>query len=108
MPGVTERELADAAAAGLAGRRDARGPSIVVLAKQRSTHCANAPAGRSFVPFTAQTRMSGLDAGGEGAAQGRGRRGCGRTCWAAIPAALPPESRRTSQQARSPAARRWW
>jgi K+-transporting ATPase ATPase B chain len=54
-------------AAGFAGRRNAGGRSIVVLAK-RAVRPAQAlsHAGRDFIPFTAQTRMSGVDLNGDG------------------------------------------
>ena len=62
-PGVTEEELADAAQLASLADETPEGRSIVVLAKefgirQREIHeMENAV----FVPFTAQTRMSGLD-----------------------------------------------
>ncbi|HEV2318617.1 MAG TPA: potassium-transporting ATPase subunit KdpB, partial [Verrucomicrobiae bacterium] len=61
-PGVTEAELADAAQLASLADETPEGRSIVVLAKQfglraRSIHeLSNA----QFVPFTAQTRMSGV------------------------------------------------
>src|SRR5260221_2211213 len=63
--GVTEQELADAAQlASLADEAPEAG-SIVVLAKEkygiRSRDMAELAA--TFIPFTAQTRMSGVDAG---------------------------------------------
>ncbi|HEX3625539.1 MAG TPA: potassium-transporting ATPase subunit KdpB [Verrucomicrobiae bacterium] len=65
--GVTEQELADAAQLASLADETPEGRSIVVLAKQfgiraRSIHeMANA----QFVPFTAQTRMSGVNWDGE-------------------------------------------
>lgn len=61
--GVTERELADAAQLSSLADETAEGRSIVVLAKEkfgirgRELSRLNA----SFVPFTAKTRMSGID-----------------------------------------------
>ena len=66
-PGVTEQELADAAQLASLADETPEGRSIVVLAKQfgiraRSIHeLPNA----QFVPFTAQTRMSGVNWDGE-------------------------------------------
>ena len=65
-PGVTERELADAAQLSSLPDETPEGRSIVVLAKERyglrgrelSQHECK------FVPFSAQTRMSGLDLNG--------------------------------------------
>ncbi len=65
-PGVTERELADAAQLSSLADETPEGRSIVVLAKdkfqmrERSLLTLNA----TFVPFTAQTRMSGVDMNG--------------------------------------------
>jgi len=62
-PGVTERELAEAAQLASLADETPEGRSIVVLAKQkfklRAREMAELKA--EFVPFTAQTRMSGVD-----------------------------------------------
>jgi K+-transporting ATPase ATPase B chain len=65
-PGVTEQELADAAQLSSLADETPEGRSIVILAKDRyglrgrelGSHDA------SFVPFSAQTRMSGVDLNG--------------------------------------------
>jgi K+-transporting ATPase ATPase B chain len=62
-PGVTEQELADAAQLASLADETPEGRSIVVLAKQfgiraRSIHEMS---GAQFVPFSAQTRMSGVN-----------------------------------------------
>jgi len=64
-PGVNERDLADAAQLASLADETPEGRSIVVLAKSfgiraRELHELNA----TFLPFTAQTRMSGVDLGG--------------------------------------------
>ncbi len=62
-PGVTEQQLADAAQLSSLADETPEGRSIVVLAKQRfnlrerDLHNLNA----TFVPFSAQTRMSGVN-----------------------------------------------
>src|SRR5437870_8155233 len=62
-PGVEESELADAAQLASLADETPEGRSIVVLAKQkfnireRDVHELHA----TFIPFTAQTRMSGID-----------------------------------------------
>ncbi len=65
VPGVTETELADAAQLASLSDETPEGRSIVVLAKQfgiRERHLR--AEGTVFVPFTAQTRMSGVDLDG--------------------------------------------
>jgi K+-transporting ATPase ATPase B chain len=65
-PGVSEKELADAAQLSSLADETPEGRSIVVLAKEKyglrgrelSAHDAR------FIPFTAQTRMSGVDLNG--------------------------------------------
>src|SRR5215210_4577146 len=63
LPGVNENELADAAQLSSLSDETPEGRSIVVLAKEtyglRGLEIA--PHGATFVPFTAQTRMSGVD-----------------------------------------------
>jgi K+-transporting ATPase ATPase B chain len=61
--GVTEQELADAAQLASLADETPEGRSIVVLAKQfgiRARTIHELP-GAQFIPFTAQTRMSGVD-----------------------------------------------
>ena len=66
-PGVSAEELADAAQLSSLADETPEGRSIVVLAKQqglRGREVSQMP-GATFVPFTAQTRMSGLDVDGK-------------------------------------------
>ncbi|SFT41324.1 potassium-transporting ATPase subunit KdpB [Mesorhizobium sp. YR577] len=72
IKGVTEKELADAAQLASLADETPEGRSIVVLAKEkyairerdmRTLHA-------SFVPFTAQTRMSGVDVEGSSIRKG--------------------------------------
>ena len=66
-PGVSAEELADAAQLSSLADETPEGRSIVVLAKQqglRGREVSQMP-GATFVPFTAQTRMSGLDVDGQ-------------------------------------------
>ena len=84
--GVTEQELADAAQLASLADETPEGRSIVVLAKEKYGIRGRdmAELGATFIPFTAQTRMSGVDAGGIVGAQGRGR--CDpQLCLAAAP-----------------------
>ena len=66
LPGVTEQELADAAQLSSLADETPEGRSIVVLAKERYGLRGRelAEHRRHFVPFTAQTRMSGVDLDG--------------------------------------------
>ena len=68
--GVSEQQLADAAQLASLADETPEGRSIVVLAKQKFSLRERELAGlnASFVPFTAQTRMSGIDLPAAGAA----------------------------------------
>jgi len=72
VPGVSEEELADAAQLSSLSDETPEGRSIVVLAKEkyglRGREMANLHA--VFVPFTAQTRMSGVDVDGRSIRKG--------------------------------------
>jgi K+-transporting ATPase ATPase B chain len=73
MPGVDEAELAEAAQMSSLADETPEGRSIVVLAKQygiREHDMADLNA--TFVPFTATTRMSGLDYDGSRLRKGAG------------------------------------
>jgi len=67
LPGVSEKELADAAQLASLPDETPEGRSIVVLAKERYGIRGRdmAPLGAHFIPFTAQTRISGIDLEGE-------------------------------------------
>ena len=73
MPGVSEAELAEVAQLASLADETPEGRSIVVLAKQygiREHDMAQLHA--EFVPFTAQTRMSGVDLNGNRLRKGAG------------------------------------
>ena len=63
LPGVNETELAEAAQLSSLADETPEGRSIVVLAKEKYGLRGRevTPHGAKFVPFTAQTRMSGVD-----------------------------------------------
>jgi potassium-transporting ATPase ATP-binding subunit len=65
MRGVTEQELADAAQLASLADETPEGRSIVVLAKEKYRIRGRdlAEIGANFIPFTAQSRMSGVEAG---------------------------------------------
>jgi K+-transporting ATPase ATPase B chain len=64
--GVTEKELADAAQLASLADETPEGRSIVVLAKEKYGIRGRevAEIGAEFIPFTAQSRMSGVEVGG--------------------------------------------
>ncbi len=73
MPGVTEAQLAEVAQLSSLADETPEGRSIVVLAKKygiREHDMASVHA--EFVPFTAQTRMSGVNLGGQQLRKGAG------------------------------------
>src|ERR1700734_1671442 len=73
MPGVSEAELAEVAQLSSLADETPEGRSIVVLAKQygiREHDMTGSDA--TFVPFTAQTRMSGVDYRGQQLRKGAG------------------------------------
>jgi K+-transporting ATPase ATPase B chain len=84
--GVSEQELADAAQLASLADETPEGRSIVVLAKDkygiraREMHELHA----TFVPFSAQTRMSGVDVGGSSI-----RKGAVDSILASVSAAVP-------------------
>jgi potassium-transporting ATPase ATP-binding subunit len=70
--GITEQELADAAQLASLADETPEGRSIVVLAKEQYGIRGRdmAELGATFIPFTAQTRMSGVDTGGSSVRKG--------------------------------------
>jgi potassium-transporting ATPase ATP-binding subunit len=66
LPGVEESDLADAAQLASLSDETPEGRSIVVLAKEKYGLRGRdmAPLNAKFVPFSAQTRMSGIDVDG--------------------------------------------
>ena len=76
-PGVTQEEMAGAAQLSSLADETPEGRSVVVLAKEkfglRGREIHDMPHAK-FVPFTAQTRMSGLDLDGTAIAKARSKR----------------------------------
>jgi K+-transporting ATPase ATPase B chain len=75
MPGVSEEELAEAAQMASLADETPEGRSIVVLAKERfglREHELHSQEDAHFVPFTAETRMSGVDMDGTRLRKGAG------------------------------------
>ena len=79
-PGVSEQQLADAAQLSSLADETPEGRSIVVLAKQKFNLRERdmASLGATFIPFTANTRMSGVDLAASASAAARQiRKGAG-------------------------------
>ncbi len=72
MPGVGELELAEAAQYASLADETPEGRSIVVLAKQYGIREHELAAHANFIPFTAETRMSGVDLDGSRIRKGAG------------------------------------
>ncbi|HEY0303095.1 MAG TPA: potassium-transporting ATPase subunit KdpB, partial [Rhizomicrobium sp.] len=72
LPGVSERDLADAAQLASLSDETPEGRSIVVLAKEKYQIRGREMAALSahFIPFTAQTRISGIDVEGSSIRKG--------------------------------------
>ena len=105
MPGVEEAALAEAAQIASLADETPEGRSIVVLAKQYGMREHPSTRRRNFVPFSAETRMSGVDLDGY-----RLRKGAGDAIvdFVAGRAARPrPSSRRSSTGWPARAAPRW-
>jgi K+-transporting ATPase ATPase B chain len=95
MPGVTEVELAEAAQYASLADETPEGRSIVVLAKQYGIREHELAAHAEFVPFSAETRMSGVDLNGN-----RIRKGAGDAILELVATAggqAPPELERTME-----------
>ena len=90
LSGIAERDLADAAQLASLADETPEGRSIVVLAKDRYGMRARdmASLGARFVPFSAQTRMSGVDIDGRSI-----RKGAVDAVIASIGAATTPSER---------------
>ncbi|MCO5295796.1 MAG: potassium-transporting ATPase subunit KdpB [Fimbriimonadaceae bacterium] len=63
-PGISSEEMADKAQLSSLADETPEGRSIVILAKEDFGLRGRAVSGEHFVPFTAQTRMSGVDLNG--------------------------------------------
>ncbi|HME03924.1 MAG TPA: potassium-transporting ATPase subunit KdpB [Solirubrobacteraceae bacterium] len=73
LPGVDERDLADAAQAASLADETPEGRSIVILAKRYGLRERDlGSTGLRFVPFSAETRMSGIDLEGHELRKGAG------------------------------------
>jgi K+-transporting ATPase ATPase B chain len=72
LPGIDERDLADAAQFASLSDETPEGRSIVVLAKEKYGIRGRdmAPLHASFIPFSAQTRISGIDFDGQSIRKG--------------------------------------
>jgi potassium-transporting ATPase ATP-binding subunit len=72
MPGIEEAELAEAAQLSSLADETPEGRSVVVLAKEYGIRERQLEAHAHFVPFSAETRMSGVDVNGNQYRKGAG------------------------------------
>ncbi|RYG46477.1 K(+)-transporting ATPase subunit B, partial [bacterium] len=89
-PGVDERDLADAAQLSSLADETPEGRSVVILAKEKYGIRERETTGMEFVPFTAQTRMSGVNLDGREI-----RKGAQDSIRNLVGGALPPEVQAT-------------
>ena len=112
VDGTTEHDLADAAQLSSLADETPEGRSVVVLAKSyglRERHEGEL-SHLEFVPFTAQTRMSGVDLTEDGSAPRQIRKGATAQSDSGSASAVVcrrSSSARSSMASRAPAARRW-
>ena len=108
-PGITEAQMADAAQLSSLADETPEGRSIVVLAKERyglrGRELASQEA--AFIPFTAQTRMSGVNHGWPRDSQRRGRCHHKISC-PARHRFFPRKFKLRWKPLRARAERRWW
>jgi K+-transporting ATPase ATPase B chain len=106
---VTEQQLADAAQLASLADETPEGRSIVVLAKQvQYPRARDGQPARHFVPFTAQTRMSGVDIRQRRCASCARARPIHAPYVEALGQAYPADVRVPSATSPAAAARRWW
>ncbi len=105
--GVPERTLAEAVLLSSLADETPEGRSIVALAKSRYDlqETDLGAAGAKIVPFTAQTRMSGIDIGGRSCARARWIRCSRASAW--LPARGLPISAPPSTASPAPAEHPW-
>ena len=70
LPGVSSEDLANAALYASLADETPEGRSVVVLARERHGLTADLPADAEVIPFTAQTRLSGINTGGRAIRKG--------------------------------------
>ena len=105
MPGVSEERLESAARLSSLADETPEGRSIVALAEKLGVDPSTAmPEGAQFVPFTAQTRMSGLDMNGSSLRKGAAD---AVAAWVAerggaVPSALEPAVDRIANEGGTP------
>ena len=87
VPGVTDKELAQTAAMSSLGDDTPEGRSVVTFVRDRFGVTVTAPEGAVVVPFSANTRLSGLDLPGHTI-----RKGAVDSVLAAIGVTTPPQA----------------
>jgi potassium-transporting ATPase ATP-binding subunit len=90
-PGVSEVEVAEAAVLASLADETPEGRSILAFAKERFGITASTPDGARAVPFTAQTRISGMDLPASDPKAGAYRKGAVDSLATTLGIAIPPE-----------------
>ena len=104
-PGRTESEVAEAAVLASLADETPEGRSILAFARERYGFEAPAvPVDATAVPFTAQTRISGIDIPGRGAFRKGAVEALGASLGTAVPPALRTEIDRIARQGATPLA----
>ena len=85
--GVSGEELANAALYASLADETPEGRSVVILARERHAMTADLPADAEIIPFTAQTRLSGINTGQRQIRKARSIRSSVPTRWPARPPA---------------------
>ena len=109
VSGVNERDLADAAQLASLSDETPEGRSIVVLAKEKYNIRGRemAPLHAKFIPFSAHTRISGIDVDGASIRKGAVDAIIADVKAGGDGATSRARSRRSPTRSPSPAARRW-
>jgi K+-transporting ATPase ATPase B chain len=104
-PGIEERAVAEAAMLASLADETPEGRSILAFARERHGLAApSLPAGARTVPFTAQTRISGLDLPGQGAFRKGATDALAKSLDVAVPPALAAAIERIARQGATPLA----
>ncbi len=101
-PGVEEMELAAAALVASIADETPEGRSIVTLARERGLDSMSAPSTCEFVPFSAQTRMSGVNLPDGRRLRKGAAKAVAAFCDAGLSAGVEADVRRVSQAGGTP------
>ena len=103
VPGVSDRDLAEASVMSSLGDETPEGRSILAFVRDRFGFSAESPAGANVIPFSANTRLSGVDAFGQSWRKGAVD-SVVRACGGEAPPALTAAVERISRAGSTPLA----